>query len=42
MHELHERQAQSNPDSGNSKITSSVPNNFKLLEFRVWTHNLIQ
>ena len=33
MHELHEPQAQSNPDSGDSKITSSVPNNSELLEF---------
>jgi len=35
MHELHEPQAQGkvNPDTGNSEITSSVPNNSELLEF---------
>ena len=35
MHELHEPQAQGkvNPDTGNSAITSSVPNNSELLEF---------
>jgi hypothetical protein len=33
MHELHEPQAQGNPDSGNSEIASSVPNNSELLEF---------
>ena len=33
MHELHEPQAQGNPDTGNSEITSSAPNNSELLEF---------
>ena len=35
MHELHEPQAQGkgNPDTGNSEITSGVPNNSELLEF---------
>jgi hypothetical protein len=33
MHELHEPQAQGNPDSGDSEITSSVPNNSELPEF---------
>ena len=33
MHELHEPQAQGNPDSGNSEIASSVPNNSEVLEF---------
>lgn len=35
MHELHEPQAQGkgNPDTANSEITSSVPNNSDLLEF---------
>ena len=33
MHELHEPLAQGNPDTGNSEITSSVPDNSELLEF---------
>jgi hypothetical protein len=33
MHELHEAQAQGNSDSGDSEITSSVPNDSELPEF---------
>jgi hypothetical protein len=33
MHELHELQAQGNPDSGDSEITSIVTNNSELPEF---------